>query len=186
MHCCSPSTMLSVASLTLISACTIDQPAASDLVGPRIEVTASGGATFVIEADTRRITAADNCANIMDVAGGSVNNRSVDLTVVMVDKSGMRSSRITVEGDGIRSGSVDVSPASNPVVSLSDGRDIDEITLTYLRTAEGVLNASITKFTIDSPFTPGVTLSASGVDTFGNETTFADFELLSELAICNY
>lgn len=180
--------ILLTATATVISGCTIDRPTRSDGEGPAIDITFSGGADFVLLQETRGLTPADNCAIVRDVAGGSVNNRSVDLSVAVFDRSGMNSLTFTVEGEGIRDGSVVVTPATNPLLNVDDGRDVDEIALTFLPTGGGVLNGAVVQFTIDSAFTAGVTLSAVGVDSFGNTTRFAPFELLSELAvgICNY
>jgi hypothetical protein len=179
---------LLIATAIVMSGCTIDRPARSDGEGPVIEMTFTGGAEFVISDTTRRLTAADNCGIVRDVNGGTVNNRSVDVAIAMVDQSGMARFRVTVEGEGIRPSSVEVIPNTNPLVGPRFTRDVDTIDLTFLATGDGVLNGGLLRFAIDSPFTPGVTISAVGTDTFGNETTFAPFELVSALAtgICTY
>lgn len=174
------------ATVTLLSGCTVDRPTSSDGQGPVIEMTFTGGADFAIDSETRRTTPADNCGIVRDVAGGSAGNRSVDVAVVVVDPAGVDRFQMTIEGEGVRQSSLEVIPSGNPILGFENGRDVDRISLNFLPTPDGVLNAAIVQFSIDSPFTPGVTLSATATDTFANRTVFAPFELLSELARCNY
>ena len=184
----STATACCVAIATVLSGCVVDRPTRSDGEGPAIDIAISGGAEFTLDEETPRRTPADNCAIVRDVPGGSVNNRRVDVSVAPFDRSGMNRFQFTVQGDGIRDGSIVVTPSPNPTWGFNNTRDVDVITLTFLPEADGVLNAAVVQFTIDSPFTPGVTISAVGTDTFGNETRFAPFQLLSELAdgTCNF
>jgi hypothetical protein len=179
---------LLVATAIAISGCTVDRPTQSDGDGPVIEMTFSGGAEFVISNETIRQSAADSCGVVRDVDGGAIDKRSVDVAVAMVDHSGMVRFQISVEGDGLVPSTIEVIPGINPRASFSTGRDVDVITLTFEPVSGGVLNAALLRFTIASSFTPGITLSAIGTDSFGNETMFAPFELASGLAagVCSH
>ncbi|SFR37102.1 hypothetical protein SAMN04488005_1068 [Yoonia tamlensis] len=176
------------ASTIALAGCTIDRPDRSDLEGPGIDFAFSGGAEFTLSEDSPRRTPADSCAIVRDVNGGTVNNRSVDVSASAFDQSGMNRFRITVEGEGVRRGAITVTPSPNPRLNFNDTRDVDVIELVFFPEADGVLNGGIVQFSIDSPFTPGVTISAFASDSFGNETSFAPFELISALGagICNY
>ena len=176
--------LLTAATVILVTACVVDT-STTDLEGPAINITFTGGADFSLAREVLRPTTADNCA----IVRGPIASRSVNLKVIVLDGSGMNLFKFTVEGEGINPSSIVVTP-SDPDIRLDfqSSNFIDEIELRFLPLRDGVRNGAVVDFTIESPFTPGVTISAFAVDKFGNESRFESFELLSSLAEgrCNY
>lgn len=160
------------------SGCVKERPATSDLEGPVIRAIFTGGADFILQHDDRRPNPADRCA----IVSGAVIGRSVDVEVIFSDASGMNWGRFSVEGEGIQPGSISVAPDELDVsTSFSNTDFLDEIEVRFAPLGANVRTGAILSFTIESTFTPGVTVRAFARDSFGNDSTLADFELVSEL-----